>query len=629
MKNVIVLLFIVNFQLSASISGVSQNKVDLNLENTSLLECLREIEKQTDFGTLYNHKEMKEVKGLDVNLNDETIENALDHIFEKTDYTYIIKNRVILVKTKPQKNQLRTNTLQKEKPEIIKITGKVISDDGLPLPGVNVVVKDFPTIGSATNMDGNYSITVPSKAEVLIFSSVGMIAQEIKIEGKTVIDVELKTDMLGLKEVVVTGYSSISKERATGSFIKMKSKDLEEVHHLDVSKKIKYSAPGVLLSTKASDGGEETIIEMRGKATLKGSSSPLLVIDGFAVEAKLSQINPNDIETINILQDAAAASIWGARAANGVIVINTKKGSKADAPAIEFFYNTKVYQQPKVSDLQLASSRDVIDAHVEAMDKNIDYVVAGLIHPHNGTYERDVYLNPVQAIWCKHKANPQTYTLSMRNADLDKLAKNNVSDQYEDLLLQTGIAHDANLSIRGGNKRANYFLSYNYRNTKSVYVGDNTERNTITLNNGFKLNERIRLNTGVNLFFDNQEYNGVGLSYLIGYNNIPVYMPLQDASGNNTRYYYEGSKSVNTMKDYESRGYLPFGYNPYQIVLDNDNNRTSRNMRVNASLKYKIIDGLDWIVSGMYNTSSRKHENYSDYGAAKVNRLINKFSYFK
>ena len=622
MKNLIIFLVIVNLNVTANSNLFSQEQLCLDLKNVSLKKCLKEIDKQTKFGFLYNGKELNKIEIEKVKFTNTYVVEVLDKLLNENGYTYEIFNDVLLVR-KAKNFRKETNTIMRL--DTLNISGIVTDQNGEPLPGVSIHFKSTPEIGTATDINGKYTITkVLEKHETLVFSFIGFKSQLIEIEGQSTINTNLEPDLLGLEEVVVTGYSSISRERATGSFIKLKSEDITQVHHLSIEDKMKYNAPGVLISTQAGDGGEELVVEMRGKSTLKGTANPLLVIDGFPTNTTLSQLNPNDIETINILQDAAAASIWGARAANGVIVISTKKGSVTGAPQVEFSYTSKIYESPRISDLQMASSQDLVDAYAEIQDKGMDRK-----YNYVALWGDDYYLNSIQQAYYNHETDPVNYTLEMRDADLAAIGQTNVADQYEDLMLQTGVAHDANFNIRGGNESMNYFLSYNYQNSESVYVGDSKERNNITLNNGFQLHDRIKLNTGINLLFDNQTYNGVGLDPLIGnLNKMPVYQLLQDENGNNNPYYSAYSPSLATMQNLESRGFLPFGYNPYQTVLDNDNERSFRNTRINADLTFNVLEGLDFQVLGMYEKANRENRNYSASGTYNSNRLINQFSYF-
>jgi TonB-dependent Receptor Plug Domain. len=241
---------------------------------------------------------------------------------EGTDLEYYIENNVVVIR---KKDPVYEQPVEQEKKEI---KGTVTDDQGVPLPGVSVVIKGT-SVGVATDIDGNYVLEIDSNNAVLVFSFVGMLPQEIAYKGQSVQNVSLGADTEQMAEVVVTGYQSISRERASGAFEKVDSEVLDQKSTLNVVDKLEGQAAGVLFD---SDGN----ITIRGISTMKGNSKPLYVVDGFPIEGDLETLNPNDVESMTVLKDAAAASIWGARAANGVIVIVSKKMRRKENQWLSF-----------------------------------------------------------------------------------------------------------------------------------------------------------------------------------------------------------------------------------------------------------------------------------------------------
>jgi TonB-dependent SusC/RagA subfamily outer membrane receptor len=223
-----------------------------------------------------------------------------------------------------------------------QITGTVTSaDDGTPLPGVTVLVKGT-TAGTVTDFEGNYSIAVPQGSEVLVFSFVGMLNQEVEIGTSNVIDVQMMTDAVRMDEVVVVGYGTSTREANTGSVSVVGDQDLQDVPELSFDKMLAGKVAGLQVTGTSGQPGAATQIRIRGSSSLNAGNEPLYVVDGVAIMEgdqtyftntgnALAMINPNDIQSISVLKDAAAASIYGSRAANGVIIITTKTGASGES----------------------------------------------------------------------------------------------------------------------------------------------------------------------------------------------------------------------------------------------------------------------------------------------------------
>jgi TonB-dependent SusC/RagA subfamily outer membrane receptor len=261
-----------------------------------------------------------------------------------------------------------------------------------------------------------------------------MTPQEVAYSGQEVIDVTLGMDTEQMAEVVVTGYQKISKERITGSFINVKEEELDRFETATVAEKLKGQLAGVLMSTVTVDGEEQTSFSIRGTNTINGDTEPLFVVDGFPIDGDINDINPNDIESVNVLQDAAAASIWGARAANGVVVITTKKGDISKKPIIELNVNTIITPKVDLDDLRIASTPEVIGGIKELFTISPDLFI--------DKYGR----NEAVKIMMEYQDN-----IPERDRLLDLLAQTDVRDEYSDLFLRTGVEQRYNLSIKGGN----------------------------------------------------------------------------------------------------------------------------------------------------------------------------------
>ena len=210
--------------------------------------------------------------------------------------------------------------------QTVLISGTVTSlEDGSIIPGVNVTVKGT-TIGAMTGSDGKYQINVPESARTLVFSFIGMANQEIAIEGRNVIDVALITSLVAMDEVVVIAYGTSTKSSFTGSVDKVKSDQIVKIQTASAAKALEGVAAGVQVTGGTGQPGSSANVRIRGIGSVNASSSPLYVVDGAPFDGSLNSINTNDIESISVLKDATSAALYGARGANGVIIITTKKG---------------------------------------------------------------------------------------------------------------------------------------------------------------------------------------------------------------------------------------------------------------------------------------------------------------
>ena len=261
------------------------------------------------------------------NFENATVEEIFDEVLKNYDIDYQVVNNVVVITPAPGKTK-PNNVTEPAEQKKIKFSGKVIDEEGKPVPFAAVVIKNT-TIGAATNENGEFEFEAEEgDYSTLVVSSVGYLNEEIEIGNQTNFDIALTQDIAGLDEVMVTGYQTISRERSTGSFVKLKSDQIEQKRLSDLNTVLEGQIAGF------SDG------VIRGVTSMQGLTTPLYVIDGFPVEntrytqygslvENLPDLNLEDIESITVLKDAAATSIYGARAANGVVVIMTQKQQKA------------------------------------------------------------------------------------------------------------------------------------------------------------------------------------------------------------------------------------------------------------------------------------------------------------
>ncbi|MDZ4807651.1 MAG: TonB-dependent receptor plug domain-containing protein [Bacteroidota bacterium] len=337
MKLMIFLMTAAFLQVSAS--GNSQT-VNYSGKEVSLKKVFNVIKSQTGSVFFYDVELLRDAKPVTVDLKNVLLETALNEIFKDQQLTWVMENRTITIVKKQASVIKGIIDTEVSDPPQIDVKGRVVNEKGEPLEGVTVTVKGT-RIATATNGNGEFVLSGVNKSAKLVFSGVNVETTEMSIDNRTDLNVTLKTkisEMMDVALVVNTGFQTISKERATGSFTVISKEQLEKPT-TNIAQRLIGTTAGV--QGKLDVDGNPTF-EIRGQTSLFAQQQPLIVVDGFPVQGDFTSINPNDVETVTILKDAAAASIWGARSANGVIVITTKSAKKGTPLKVELNAFTRI-----------------------------------------------------------------------------------------------------------------------------------------------------------------------------------------------------------------------------------------------------------------------------------------------
>jgi len=312
MKLTIVLLITVFMQ--ASLASHAQ-KISYSVENTSLVQVFGEIQKQSGYQFLYTDEMMEGTKPVSLTIRNGSIEEVLKKCFARQPLTYTIKNKIIIVQRKAVASAVPSQSKL--------INGNVTDDKGLALPGVSVTEKG-ETNSTITDVNGNYKITVKGENSVLVFRYVGFAMQEIPVGSNSTINVSLKEEQRSLEQVVVVAYGSTTKRNSTGALETVNAKELQDIPAAQFTQKLQGKLSGVQINQTTGKPGQGMQVRIRGGASVTAETGPLYIVDGFAIVGDISNINPNEIETITVLKDAASTALYGSRAAFGVVVITTK-----------------------------------------------------------------------------------------------------------------------------------------------------------------------------------------------------------------------------------------------------------------------------------------------------------------
>ena len=318
MRNTLLALFVFAGTAFATESYSQTMKVTVVADNMSTGKVISEIEKQTDYLFVYNVNEVNLKRNVKVNAQNKSVAEVLNKVFEGTDIYYAMEGKNIMLMSKAKDGE----AVQQAN----KVTGIVKDANGEPVIGANVMVKG-QSIGTITDIDGRFVLDAPKNA-VLQITYIGYVSQEVKVSGNKELNIILKEDTETLDEVVVVGYGTMKKTDLTGAVMQVKTNDIKSVTAGNPLQALQGRAPGVSVMTN-NIPGESPTMRIRGSGSISAGNDPLYVVDGFPLmNGSISEVNANDIASIEVLKDASATAIYGSRGANGVVMITTKTGAK-------------------------------------------------------------------------------------------------------------------------------------------------------------------------------------------------------------------------------------------------------------------------------------------------------------
>ena len=473
--SLILILFSV---LTASASVYSQStKISLDLKNVTITEAFNVIENQTYFRFVYDDKLFDDERVVSLNAKEQNIEEILSQIFPNNEVSYkILEDNLIVFLPNEQSDK--------------SVKGKVVDNNGEPLPGVTVLLKGTMQ-GTVTSADGTFSIDVNDASSVLVFSFVGFESREVTVGNRSEVNVELQQSVVGLGEVIAIGYGTQKKRDIIGSISTITSDEiLKATDASSFDAAMQGMAPGLMVSSESGVPGAPVQIKIRGVSSISSGTDPLWIIDGIpivsgstgrAYDGETSQnimslINPSDIESIQVLKDAAATSIYGSRGSNGVILVTTKSGKKGK---MSFNVDLKSGLSNWANrDIGLASGSE----YVEIMDRA--YANSGL----TGEYDPQTSLNQLDGA-----------EASVTRAEA--LATNT---DWGDIVSRTGSFMEANISATQGTEKGNSYLSLRYRKDNSIIKYSDLDVISVNSNLNYNLFDVFKLNyRGFASFADN------------------------------------------------------------------------------------------------------------------------------
>ncbi|MDB9836047.1 TonB-dependent receptor [Flavobacteriaceae bacterium] len=613
MRFALLMVFSVFSQMNAS-SDVKTPKISLEMEGFDVTEVFKKIESITEFNFFYNNDDILFHQKVSISVKDKELNFVLDQLFMNIPFEYVIKDKQIVV----TKNESFSVAKEKNKTEGKKIAqqsveGVVLDANGQPLPGASVVEKGTVN-GTQTDFDGNFSLAVTDQNAVLVFSYIGHQSQEINVNSQSTFEVRLQEDAAKLDEVVIVGYGSVRKGDVSTSVGVVNADDLAEQLTTGFDQALTGKVAGVqVLQTSGSPGGNISI-RVRGSASISAGNDPLYVVDGVPLSGgsrasggktstyetdtnPLNSINTNDIESIQILKDAAAAAIYGSRGSNGVVLITTKKG-KLGKLKVNYSSNFGIQSVTKKIDLLDAYQGSEIT-----------------LEARNNTYQD--YLDNNSLTGSSTDSNEVRNT---KGAPASSFIPNEIrpylagtagltDTDWQDEIFRSAIYTNHTVSLSGGSDKVRYFVSGNYLNQEGVVISSGFKKYSSRLNLDVTSG---KLHAGINItptYSVTDKVNSDGryadegiVAIALGMSPIfPVYNP-------------DGSFNFSGNKDNGSATWTSLSQtnqvNPVAVAVLSQDELSQFNLLGNVFLEYELIEGLKYKLSLGTDVNSFRRDFY-------------------
>ncbi len=572
------------FVVSVSASTYSQStKLSLKVTEGSFSEVLKQIEDQSEFYFYYNNDEIAAIKSVSIDASNKNIQEILDELLTGSNLEYKIIDRYIVL---AKKNAfIALEGLQQQK----SVSGKVTDSTGAPIPGVSVVVKGS-TNGNITDFNGKYILHSILEEAIIVYSMIGMQTQEIVVGTETTINVTLSETSYGLNEVVAIGYGTAKKRDIIGSIATINSEEIQSKSTSNFESNLQGLAAGVSVQSQSGVPGAPTTIKIRGMNSINSGTDPLWIVDGMPIisysisqnngttdQSPMSMINSADIESVQILKDAAATAIYGSRASNGVIIITTKSG-KRDGGNLSVEFSSGISDlSKKPEDIGFVNTQQ----YFQAMDEM--YANSGK------TFDMNEY----------YRLNPYAFD------KLNRAKAEATNVDWYDQLFQKGSFTDFNISSSKREEKSNYFISANYRHDEGVQKFNSLDRLSTRANLEFNPIPYLKVGSRLNFVYTNNSrmqntsYRG-GTTSNGGLNAIttsslpwtPIYNPenprkyYNPYAGSNALAYADPANLTDDLKNYRAIGGI---YADYQLPFLKE-----LSLRTEASFDFLQSNDVFW-----------------------------------
>ena len=571
-------------------SAYSQENLKLNLKEVSLMTLFREIQKQTGIDFVYNEEQCRDFGKVSVEISDGRVEQLLQQVFDSSKLTYRFENGVIMIKAL---DEMRP---QEQK---VQISGSVVDTKGQPLPGVTILLKGT-TVGCVTDSEGNFRLELPMRENIVLsFSFVGMKTIEVAYSGQKEMKVVLEEEITEMEQVNVisTGYYDIDKSKMTGAVEVVTAREIAGKGYTSIDEVLRGTLAGVSVMNVSGRPGAQAQIRIRGVNSLTGNMEPMWIVDGMPMQGNLptsvgvgatdlentvltsgiGNISPDDVESITILKDAAAAAIYGSRAANGVIVIKTKRG-RVGKSYINVQSSFAISEAPK-NRLEMMNSEEKI------------------------AFERSLYEDFPNATLRGRASllykgiDEGTISRADAMAELENMRQ--INTDWFDEIFRVALNHKHVVTLSGGSETTQFYSSINYSNEQGVIPNNDYKHfgATLKLTHDFNRNLRILFDVSSSLRTEKSSASAVNPLYYATFAN-PYERPY-DENGNYA-YDYSYEPELSKVKD----GYM-YDFNMLKDLRENTAKTKYGSNQVNLQLEWKLFEGFMYSLAGtVSNTSS-------------------------
>ncbi|MDL2323193.1 SusC/RagA family TonB-linked outer membrane protein [Bacteroidales bacterium OttesenSCG-928-A17] len=629
--------------LSVSANVLSQATVSISLKNSTLHDLIWELERQTDFSFVYNTSDVENVKIGNLKAEGQPVDKVLDKAMANSGLTYEYENEVIVIR--PEKAETK---VQQQTPKLIA-KGVVTDEDGEPLTGVSVLVVGNTSLGTVTDFNGNYSLEGIQNGETLQFRFIGMKTVTVVFNGEP-LNITLVEDDVMMEEVIVIAYGEQKRSAFTGSAAVVSSDIISRRPVTNVMSAIEGLAPGVQVQTSSGAPDATPSFRVRGVSSISAGKSPLIILDGAPYESGWNNINPNDVESMTVLKDAASTAIYGARGGNGVILITTKKAGGVAKGKIAVTLDTKLaLTKVRKSDLY-----ETIDTAGEHYERHYDAMYNFYTSDGKSSYEANrlanasftkladegglgyvVYTVPdgQMLVGSNGKLNPNA-TLGKYVTGADGKTYYMKPDSWFDETFRTGLFQEYNLTVRGATEKISLIVSGGYTNNEGITSSSGYERFTGRMKGTMNVNKWFRLNANLDVaksITDDDQTSNSNSTFSNANRVAPIYPVyvrdenkniVQDQNGNVYDYgilgeYFGIERPINP------------GSNRLQEVQIQTKRTESTKVGAQAAADFMITEDLTATVNVAYADRERRYKSTSQpfYGTSTPGGNVSIYSY--
>ena len=620
-----VMLF--SFSLETLHAQDLSQRLDWVCKNEPMPSVLKKLEQASGYKILFTYDEIQDFK-VSANLKQETVEKIVKTLIASHPLTYKVDGKYITISLVKQASGQKRN---------VTLRGKVVDAQEEPLPGATVEVRGTSsfTLGTVTDMDGNFILNVPAfspeQKRELAVSFVGMKVKTIRLTAANVdkpFNVLLESDNM-LEEVVIVddGYNRLPRKDMVGAFTTVKAEDIMMPAYQTIDQMLQGKIAGMQVINTSMRLGATPQIKIRGTSTLLGNKSPLWVVDGVIQEEPLkidvssqlagnmkeligneiSWLNPNDIDNITVLKDASATAIYGSRASNGVIVVTTKRGS-TERMSVRYSSNFSIRQRPTYDLYDFMNSKERIQFSKEVYDAGARYQAEPL--PQVYTYEG------LMAMFNARQISESEFKKQMQHLET-------VNTDWFDLLTRNSVSQNHNLSISGGSQKVTYNASVGFSQNDGIEVGNENNQFTSRLNVHAEFSKRLNMSFNINGSVRNSDGYGPGVNPYNYALNTSRAVPAFEENGEWAYYQNYYTYQYNTLLG----GYNIYSYNIFNEMANSYSKNKGTNFSASANVDFKILDWLTYQATGSLNQSMNDSEGYAGEKTSHVEQLYRGYPY--